>query len=358
MRRKLETLLVVLFCLGAGLAWALSPPPKRPTIVPRPPLVDPVEAMLRSAEIQEPWHQEGLTIFPVRLSPIRSFDQVLILDEALSKGVLSISEIGGGEVNRVIARNRSDRHIFLMAGEALGGAKQDRMVSDDILLPPHSRTEMAVWCVEQGRWVGSKEFRSGGFVAPSSVRQRAVASKSQHEVWASVADAQRAAGAPAGSLAELGRSERVQEKITPYREKFVALPKMRDNICGVVVAYGREWLAVDIFCEPSLFQRLWPKLLDSYLMEISGRPTRHDRPSVRQAEQFVGQLFWAQHLPVPTPGDGRRIELRAAPICGSALIMEPSVLHLEAFPGAQILREGGSTPPLQYRRERLEQLPR
>ena len=98
------------------------------------------------------------------------------------------------------ARNRSDRYIFLMAGEALGGAKQDRMVSDDVLLPTHSRVEIAVWCVEHGRWTGEKEFRGSAFTAPPAVRKRAIASKNQSEVWDSVAEMQRATGAPEGCV--------------------------------------------------------------------------------------------------------------------------------------------------------------
>jgi hypothetical protein len=280
---------------------------------------------------------------------------VLTLDEAMAKGVLSIGEIGGGQVNRVTAHNRSGQNVFLMAGEALGGARQDRMVGEDVLLPPHSRTEIAVWCVERGRWTGGKAFGSAGFVAPSSVRQRAAESKSQSEVWESVADVQRAARAPSGSLATVAESEEVREKIRPLKERFVPLPQMRDDVCGVVVAYGREWLAVDIFYEPSLFQKLWPKLLDSYLMEISSRPRPFGRPNVRDAEAFLGQLFWAGQIPVATPGAGRRIEMQGGTIFGSALIMDPAVVHLEAFPGAQILPMQGTPPALQYRRQRLEQ---
>jgi len=354
MNRLIQAGLFMVLLLGrGGPAGAIVPPPKPPPVVP-PRLIEPVEAMLRSADIGQPWQWEGLTVFPVVLRPVRSFGPVLTLEEALAKGLLTLNEIGGGRVNRVIAHNRSGGHVFLMAGEALGGAKQDRMVAEDILLPPHSRTEVAVWCVERGRWAGGKEFRSERFIAPAGVRQRAVETKSQAEVWASVSEAQRATGAPQGSLATVTRSEEVRAKSRPFQERLLPLPKVTSGVCGVVVAYGREWLAADLFYEPSLFERLWPRLLDSYLMETSGRPPRWGRPSVREAEEFLGHLFWAQRLPVSTPGAGRRIELRADAVYGSALIMDPSVVHLEAFPGAQILPERRPPPPpLRYRRERL-----
>ncbi len=364
MRKTAIAVLTIALCLAVigGLAWGISPPPKSAPVPPTS-LINPVEALLRSAHVEEPWQWEGLTVFPVVLKPVRSFGDALTLDEALAKGVLSISEIGHGQVNRVIAHNRSDRHIYLMAGEALGGAKQDRMVAEDVLLPPHGRLEIAVWCVEHGRWTEGKEFRSGGFIAPALVRRKA-AQTSQTDVWEGVAEAQRAAGAPAGSLATVAKSKAVQEKMRPYRDRLLSLPDRREGTCGVIVAYGRDgfgsahhtWLAADIFYEPALFERLWPKLLDSYLMEVSSRSPRWEKPSVRDAEDFLGQLFWARHFSRPTPGAGRRVELRGDSIYGSALVMGPSVIHLEAFPGAHILREDRPRPlppSLQYRRNRL-----
>jgi hypothetical protein len=348
---------LMILVLGA-LAFAIPRPPKESNIMP-PERINPVEALLRAASIDQPWQHEGLTIFPVRLDPVRSFGKPLTLDEAVDEGVLKISELGSGEVNRVMVNNRSDHHIFLMAGEAITGAKQDRMVKDDLLLPPHTRREIGVYCVEHGRWTEGTEFKSGKFMAPSNVRNRAMASKSQSEVWASVAESQRANGAPQGSLRTVPSSPKLQERIMPYKKHFGDLPKMADRTCGVIVAYGREWLAVDIFQDATLFRKLWPKLLDSYLMEVGSRSNRlKDRPNVHDAEQFLGQLYWAKQDPASTDGAGRRVELRGRGIYGSALIVEQSVLHLEAFPGAQIvpMDEQGQhrTPSLEYRRQRLE----
>lgn len=358
MRKILLTGLTALLLLVGllGLAQAI-PRPAHPAGMPAAPHIVAIERFLDSAQVGEPWQWEGLTIFPITLNPVRSFGEVLTLDEAAGKGVVTISEVGSGEVNRVRVQNRSSRPVFLMAGEAITGARQDRMVSEDTLLAPHSRAEIAVWCVEHGRWTGGSEFRSGGFVAPAAVRQRAVAHKSQSDVWASVAEAQQSAGLGtprSTSLAEVGKSERVQQRIAPFREHFAPLPKNNREVAGVIVAYGHEWLAADLFYQPSLFQRLWPKLLDSYLTDISGRAPIKGRPSVREAEEFLGRLYWASKMPADNPGEGIRVELRGNNIYGSALVMQSSVVHLEAFPGLQILEERPGAPSLQYRRERLE----
>jgi hypothetical protein len=353
MKRLLLGLLMVGGLLGLiGTGSAIPRPPK---VVAPPP--DPLETVLRAAEIGEPWQEGGLTIFPVRLKQASDFGEVMTLDQALDQGVLSIKEIGGGRVNSVTARNSGDRHIFLMAGQAVRGAKQDRIISEDTLLPPNRTTEVAVFCVDHGRWTsGQTDFRAGEFVAPAAVRREATVSKSQQRVWDSVAAVQQEVGAPSGSLATAVDSREVRSSTQPYRDKLLPLAEKRADTCGVVVARGNEFLAADIFYSPSLFKRLWPKLLDSYLLDIAG--PRHDsgRLSRDDAERYLGQLYWAHRTSASTPGAGKRIELRSEAIYGSALIMRNSVIHLEAFPGAVIAEtRPEQVPSLQYRRERLEE---
>ncbi len=55
--------------------------------------------------------------------------------------------------------------ILLMAGEVVKGGKQDRVIVADTILRPHQMLDVAVNCVEAGRWnAGSKgvSFGYGG----------------------------------------------------------------------------------------------------------------------------------------------------------------------------------------------------
>jgi hypothetical protein len=98
---------------------------------------------------------------------------IATLDEARSSGALGISERDRASVPELVVDNRGKSHVLLMAGEILIGGKQNRVLRDDILLPPASgpRT-VAVYCVEQGRWnEGRRDFESKSTFAQPGLRR-------------------------------------------------------------------------------------------------------------------------------------------------------------------------------------------
>ena len=72
----------------------------------------------------------------------------------------------------VVVDNRGKSHVLLLAGEILVGGKQNRVLREDILLPPLSGARpIGVYCVEQGRWnEGRRDFESS---SPSRTRSPA-----------------------------------------------------------------------------------------------------------------------------------------------------------------------------------------
>ena len=59
---------------------------------------------------------------------------------------------------------------------------------------------------------------------------------------------------------------------------------------GVVVAYGSEVAWSDIFASPGLFERYWPKLLRSYIVEALARPRTNEPASIDDAREFLKPL--------------------------------------------------------------------
>src|SRR5512136_2770294 len=84
----------------------------------------------------------------------------LTLDEALAQKCARITEVSeGGRVPELRFVNESDRSVFVLDGEELTGAKQNRVVNLSILAPAGKTLIIPVSCVEAGRWRHtSREF--------------------------------------------------------------------------------------------------------------------------------------------------------------------------------------------------------
>lgn len=202
---------------------------------------------------------------------------------AAQQKIANDTTLSGDSVNQLLLRNDSDKHLYLMAGEVITGARQDRIIGNDTVIKPHSGwVVMDVFCVESGRWSyeGSK-FEGTGKVGHSTLRYVAQSGKEQGEVWAEVAikrdDLGKSAGIAAlpgeesGTMEEAYSSEQVQAMVKPYLTALSDLPKLEPHILGVVVCYGDKMLATDIFGSETLFAKLYPQLLESYAMDVVGK---------------------------------------------------------------------------------------
>jgi hypothetical protein len=322
-------------------------------------IADPLDYLVTGARIGAPRNYQGLTIYPVITRPMPGFGRVYTLDEAMRRGWLQISEYRGGSVNEVMAHNLSDRNVFMMASQMIGGAKQDRIIRDDVLLRPRAKARIPVYCVEQHRWRGvSDRFSSLGINVSPVLRSRAMAAPSQSEVWAGVAKQQADLGVQSatGAAKVVYESEKVQRDAAPYREKFIGIPDVDPRASGVVVVSRGGILVADVFYDPALFRALWPTLLDSYIVDTlvppagSAHGIRAPYPDVRA---FLQRVLRARRQSKVTPGAGTAYDLRGNGIMGTTLIMDRAVVHLELFPGVEILPL--RTPGIEWRRQRLEE---
>lgn len=140
--------------------------------------------------------EASLAIYPIVADDL-AVTEMLTLDEGLSAGLVSITERGQGTVNTVYVTNKSAKPLLILGGELIRGGKQDRVYEADVIVAPKSSQEVAVYCVEPGRWSGDYNFgkvsASGegkskeGAIAPPLVRERAAINQDQNGVWSAVA---------------------------------------------------------------------------------------------------------------------------------------------------------------------------
>lgn len=287
---------------------------------------------LQNVVIGRPITYKNLTIFPLsrKFSPDVDY---MTLDQAMKKNWLTIREVGGGEVNFVELKNTGTKVVFIMTGEMISGAKQDRMLRDDVLIPPKSDwLRVPVYCVEHGRWVAvSTSFKSAEHVAPNELRQRARITKDQSEVWDAIASSQDRLGiAPSTGTAMANyEDEETKKALAEYTRCFDDLPTLTGNTVGVCVTTGNRIICVDIFANNGLLSKYWSKLLKSYVMDAM-----HESKSVVEktdVQELLNALRHANYISVGTPGLGDLFNIETEFGKGSTLIHSGELVHMDFF---------------------------
>jgi hypothetical protein len=202
-----------------------------------------LENLRSTLVVLEPVAYKNLTIYPISVPKVKDNSNYLHLDRAL-KGSLNISEWGSGEVPRLKLRNRSGKKVFIMTGEIITGARQDRMSAQDVLVGAKSKTlNIKVYCVEEGRWVmQSQGFAGGGSAGTSKLRRSATMKHSQGKIWRDVAEKSRDSRVTSstGTMQAVFDNPRIKRQVRGYQKTFQDLPRKTDNMVGFVAATSRE----------------------------------------------------------------------------------------------------------------------
>ncbi len=187
------------------------------------------------------------------------------------------SYTSGATVNSLMINNTSEDTLFVMAGEVVTGGKQDRVIAQDMTIPPKTTSDIPVFCVEQSRWSGkSGEF--DGYFAVSQLELRKVVTeeKQQSKVWEKVGEITEENDSETGThtYAAIGNSKSLADSIKSYCDFFQDLPSRYPNAVGVIVVTGDKVVGCDMFANSTLFLEQYPALLQSYAMEAvnNGKP--------------------------------------------------------------------------------------
>jgi len=352
----------VIVCFGmfmfrfANVAVRANPVPVPVDV--QPPQVyaeNPINQLGAELQVGEPYHYRNLSIFPVSNSSwTQSSRGFLTIDRAIQRGEVELKEKGYGEVNTVSVKNKGKSYVFGLAGDMIVGAKQDRMLQHDVLVPPHSGwLELEVYCTEHGRWHAQTDnFGSIQRAVPSQLRAKAAQTESQSEVWAGVAEAKEALGDRAGTsaLQSIYSDKKIEEKSRAYLDELLPVPRRSDKTVGALIAIGNRLVCLDVFSDHQLFSDMWEKLLRSYVMDALSQPEQGSL-SIADARGFIRSLGQADLDTRSTPGSGTLYRVRADEGSGSGLVFDDQVVHLDLFPdGAKIQPDRGPTPNLELRR--------
>ena len=222
--------------------------------------------------------QKSLSVVQFISSNIDTFDYVS-LGNALANNFIEIKEVGeGARVNDLFVYNNSDKFVFMMDGDIIEGAKQNRVINTSILLAPQCKTQIQVSCVERGRWrYVSDKFNSSVLFAPSflrSAKSRDVHSNlregrshyaDQGKVWDDV----KLYCKKFNVESETENLGAVYEANKETFEKAQAEFKYNENVNGIAIFIDGKIITLDLFNSSKVYQDYFGKIIKGAFFEIN-----------------------------------------------------------------------------------------
>ncbi|MGK7872661.1 MAG: DUF6569 family protein [Xenococcaceae cyanobacterium] len=283
----------------------------------------------------------NLTMFPL-LNGRGGQSDYLTLDEALAQGFAKMTEVSeGGSVPELKFVNDSDRPVFLLDGEELIGAKQNRILNLTILAAAKQSLVIPVSCVEQGRWgYQSAEFSSAPrthYAAGRAMKMSQVTDSlvtrgerysNQSAVWTDISAKTNRLRSSSPTQAMAAMYEQHSTNIEDYVRAFTSL----EGQVGALFAINGKVIGFDLFDYAITLQKLLPKLVRSYALDaIDAQVDKSPTPSAANAQELLQAVTKAETKTFPATGKGEDVRLTGANLTGGGLIADGRLVHLSAF---------------------------
>jgi hypothetical protein len=283
----------------------------------------------------------GLQVFGLRWPAGDGLDYAT-LDEALRDKILEVMEINeGGQVRTIKVVNKSDRMVFLMAGELLVGCKQDRVLNTSMIVPARTEMPIPVACVEAGRWgyrsrkFGSARSSSHSYLRMMLARQTYThyrvlgePSADQGAIWAEVGRKMSEMGSSSASAALHDVFQDYGERLDQVLQSLPA----PDGCHGAAFAVNGNIVGADLFDKSATLNKLWPKLLKGYA--IDALEDAREKAKLLEPESVTGWLkkaSSAKHDCFDSPGLGQAVRIEGDELVGAALVVDQQPIHVELF---------------------------
>jgi len=224
---------------------------------------------------------KNLTIFLIRGEDDLSRDY-LTLEEAMQQKKITLHETGS--VGELLVDNNSSDYVFIMAGDIVKGGRQDRTISEDIVLDAGAKkTPLKSFCVEHSRW-GERTGESVDFFSSSekmlnnrALKMAARTEKSQSKVWEEVSCYQERTSAKLKanvtdyvsptSLQLTLENKKVKRSISEYVDALQSAFDDKNNVLGFAFFINGKISTVETFGNAALFKKLQKKLLEAAASE-------------------------------------------------------------------------------------------
>jgi len=304
--------------------------------------LNPVKGMLNGIRLNDLINEKNLSIMPLTKDKTKGF-KCLTLDKAFADNLASIREVSdSGSVSELKIQNKGRKPLFLLDGEQLLGALQNRTLNLSIMVPAKSSLVIPVSCVEEGRWGfrGSDRFVSSNHIYFSEGRRRRTRKinyslaaggerfSDQGEVWDDIdkkAEAMR-------TRSRTRSMDDMYENWEHQLEHFVDNLRPIKNQVGSIFLINGELKGLEIFDSASLFNHFYNKIIKSYAIDaLEKMHARQRQIQLSNISSFLNDVKESDFNAYKAIGLGSDIRLSSTSLNLAGLEIENNMIHFLAF---------------------------
>ena len=306
-----------------------------------------ITATLHNCRIGRPVLVPNLYVCPI-LSDINQQPEYISLKQAYKNKLVAIEETETVSTTKI--ENRSKKPLFIMNGEILEGAKQNRVINDSILIPSQTKKRVDVSCVEEGRWSNNYEsFKQSddlfNYTSKNEKSKSVFESKlrsgsrkaDQSGVWDEIRKKQSRMGVRSQTYSAKDTYTQFDEKLRRY-ERVI---KTTSNQVGVVFYLKNQCVGMDLFDSSVTYQEFSKKILRSIAIDAIEEDKRtsfsgfgpENNLGKKLIDQFFDLMVSLKEKTIPAPYMGTEVVLNypALNYYGSGIANNGRIIHLNCF---------------------------
>lgn len=301
-----------------------------------------ISSMIENLSFGEAVSHDGLMVYPL-LGKEPFAKDYLTLDEALAAGTATITEVSdSGSVPELLFRNTGEQAVFLLDGEELVGAKQNRILNITLLAPAMKDTVIPVSCVEAGRWShNSPEFEAAPRAQFAESRAKRCIRVSENiestgerrsdqgEVWDDISMKLSAMRSRSSTQAVESAFKDNEDRLAGFVKELAAV----DRQTGGIFCINGRITGMELFDSQDTCQKLMPKVIRSYALDAIDPRFAAEAPIDQTSPQdFLSRLGGVKYHEADAVGEGIDLRLRVkSGLAGGALFARDRIVHLVAF---------------------------
>lgn len=287
---------------------------------------------------------DHLSIVQYVCSNIDSFEYISI-GTAIREKLIEINEKSdAGSVNNILVTNNSGKYVFMMDGDILTGAKQNRIINTSILIAPQSKTEIKVSCVEQGRWrKESESFDLPNYSAPTSLRMKKNKDvmenlKNGKEHYANQSKIWNEVDATLKRMYVKSETSSLFDVVRERGEEMDLTTKAyerNDNANGIAIYHESRLIGLDLFNSSSVYKEYFYKVIGGAAWEVLNKKQKVNEINESELKyktlEAIDKIEVCEKMKFNGVGVGYEERFENDDFNGFQLMFENKVIHLTAM---------------------------